>query len=230
MTKIVKDGKWQACMLCFWKGTGHKCTFSLVKGTLREICKFLKEHFKGTEALTRGHGGNCHPCLCESIRHEMMCTLIYPTQFLWVLNINVSMFNSTYSVICNILPLGSLNSTVRPFQYRNNTKTYIHKVQKAHISIKVTSQSMKHQRLFWSCKRTFHSKFWSNKIVRTQPGQDSGCRFCQILFVLSNRPSGFVKANVFWKWIKWEDVGVAGIQTLKITRQMFSESELSERM
>ena len=42
----------------FLKGQGHQGIFSLVKGTLWGNCKFLLEHFKGTKAMTRGHGGN----------------------------------------------------------------------------------------------------------------------------------------------------------------------------
>ena len=47
----------------FLKGQGHQCIFSLVKGTLRETCKFLLEHFKGTKAMTRWHWGNQLQCL-----------------------------------------------------------------------------------------------------------------------------------------------------------------------
>ena len=48
---------WQACMF-FLKGQGHQGTFSLVKVTLWGNCRLLLEHFKGTKAMARGHGGN----------------------------------------------------------------------------------------------------------------------------------------------------------------------------
>ena len=49
----------------FLKGQGHQGIFFSVKGTLWWNCKFLLEHFKGTKAMTRGHGDNRLGCLCE---------------------------------------------------------------------------------------------------------------------------------------------------------------------
>ena len=54
----------QACNASFLKGQGHQGIFSLVKGTLWGNRKYLLEHFKGTKAMTRGHGGNRLCCLC----------------------------------------------------------------------------------------------------------------------------------------------------------------------
>ena len=47
----------------FLKGQGHQGIFSLVKGTLWG--NFFCEHFKGTKAMTRGHGGNRLCCVLE---------------------------------------------------------------------------------------------------------------------------------------------------------------------
>ena len=55
----------RACMLWFLKGQGHQGIVSLVKGTLWGNCKFLLEYFKGTKAMTKGHGGNRLCCLRE---------------------------------------------------------------------------------------------------------------------------------------------------------------------
>ena len=38
----------------FLKEQGHQGIFSLVKGTLRENCKYLLEHFRGTKAMIMG--------------------------------------------------------------------------------------------------------------------------------------------------------------------------------
>ena len=47
----------------FFKGRGHQGILSLVMGTLWGNYKFVLEHFKGTNAMTRRHWGNCHRCL-----------------------------------------------------------------------------------------------------------------------------------------------------------------------
>ena len=52
-------------LACFWKGNGHQGIFSSVKGTLWGNCKCLLKHFKGTKAITRGHGGNRRRCLLK---------------------------------------------------------------------------------------------------------------------------------------------------------------------
>ena len=56
----------------FLKGQGHQGIFFLVKGTLWWNCKFVLEHFKGTKAMTRGHGGNRLRCLRE-VSGLIMC-------------------------------------------------------------------------------------------------------------------------------------------------------------
>ena len=49
----------------FLKGQGHQGIFCLVKGTLCGNCQFLQEHFEGTKAMIKGHGGNRLHCLWE---------------------------------------------------------------------------------------------------------------------------------------------------------------------
>ena len=48
----------------FLKGQGHQGIFSLVKGTLWGNCQFLLEPFKGTKAMTRGHGAGLSLPIC----------------------------------------------------------------------------------------------------------------------------------------------------------------------
>ena len=59
--KLNKKGMYASLL----KGQGHHGIFSSVKGTLWGNFKFLLELFKGTRAMTRGHGGNHLRCLRE---------------------------------------------------------------------------------------------------------------------------------------------------------------------
>ena len=62
---VTSEGLWPVYILHFWKGKGTKAFSPLVQGNLRGNRKFLLEHFKGTKAMTRGHGGNHLRCLHE---------------------------------------------------------------------------------------------------------------------------------------------------------------------
>ena len=55
------------CLLRFWKGKGTKAFSPLQRAPLGN-CKFLLQHFKGTKAMTRGHGGNLPSLFLWSIR------------------------------------------------------------------------------------------------------------------------------------------------------------------
>ena len=50
----------------FLKGQGHQGIFILVKGLLLRNSNFQLEYYKGTRAMTRGHGGYCR-CFRENI-------------------------------------------------------------------------------------------------------------------------------------------------------------------
>ena len=107
-------------LVCF-VNEGHQGIFSMLKATLWGHCKFLLECFKGTKAMTRGHGGNrlLTPLLplrtsekyqaCLWMLKHGSC-IHFPRVLYLVLNVPLVGVHSHRS-----LALPALRGTVRPF-------------------------------------------------------------------------------------------------------------------
>ena len=54
---LQRELNWPVCYV-FERARAPRHFLLVLKGTLWGNCKFLLDHFKGTKAMTRGHGGN----------------------------------------------------------------------------------------------------------------------------------------------------------------------------